>query len=55
MQDPPPNRITGQKTHIVKHELQWGYLVWGAVALLLIYIFLFRPSEENDEEVRAGP
>lgn len=55
MQDPLPENIDGQKVHVVRHELQWGYLVWGAVALLILALFWSRiEGGESDDEAHES-
>lgn len=57
MRDPHPANIKGEKVqrHVFKHEIQWGYVVLGLVALVVIWKFsgpLIEHTDDDDE--RAG-
>jgi hypothetical protein len=53
--DPHPENITGEKQvqHVVKHSIDWGYVVLGLAAIFALWQFgqLLEPSDdgENDE------
>jgi len=51
MKDPLPENVDGQKVHVVRHEIQWGYLVWGLVALLILALLWsrFKTGSSDDE------
>lgn len=55
MRDPLPENIDGQKVHVVKHDLQWGYLVWGVIALIVILWLWSRTNESEDAEEVQSP
>lgn len=56
MRDPHPANIQGQKVqrHVFKHEIQWGYVVLGLVALLVLWKFggpIIRTDDDESQEV----
>lgn len=59
MQDPPRENITGQKKHVFKHEVNWGYVAIGAVVILLLWYFdplgrLSRRGDDREESADLG-
>lgn len=54
MKDPLPENIDGQKVHVVRHDLQWGYLVWGLVALLVLGLLWSRLEGGSSDAERGS-
>lgn len=57
MQDPKPENITGEKVarHSFKHQINWGHVVLGGAAILLLLKFgppLLDATSGNDGQPR---
>lgn len=60
MRDPEPQNIHGEKVqkHVFKHEINWGYVVLGLVALFALVKFgppvVSSVGDDDDETAGSG-
>lgn len=49
--EPLPENISGEKrvVHRIEHNVQWGHVVLGAAAILLIYV-VFDPFSSSESD-----